>query len=149
MIFNVVLPGVVLANVGYKWLTAAGFGSELTSGVTDTGEFYAFLIDAVPPAGALEIFVYDVNDHSNFSRGNYAQLSISPNDIADAVLARNIAGGSSAGRIVSEALAFLRNKWSVVGNTLTVYDTDDTTVLWTATIASDASAAPVTGSDPI
>jgi hypothetical protein len=83
MTFNVVLPGVVLANVGYKWLTAAGFGSELTSGVTDTGAFYVFLIDAVPPAGALELFAYDVTDPSTFARGNYPILSIAGNtDIA-------------------------------------------------------------------
>jgi len=76
MTFNVVLPGVTLANVGYKWLTAAGFGAELNAGVTDTSQFYTFLIDAVPPAGALEIFAYDVNDHSNSARGNYVQVAI-------------------------------------------------------------------------
>jgi len=83
MTFNVVLPGVLLANVGYKWLTAAGFGSELTSGVTDAGAFYAFLIDATPPVGALELYAYDVTDHSTFARGNYPILSIAGNtDIA-------------------------------------------------------------------
>ncbi len=70
------------------------------------------------------------------------------NAIADAVLDRNIAGGSSTGRKVKEALAFLRNKWTLVGTTLTVYDTDDSTVLWTSDIATDPAATPVTGSDP-
>ena len=75
MTFNVVLPGVILANVAYKWLTASGFGSELTTGVTDAGEFYAFLIDAAPPDGALELYAYDATDHSTFARGNYSVLS--------------------------------------------------------------------------
>ena len=69
------------------------------------------------------------------------------NAIADALLARNIAGGSSTGRIVAESLAFMRNKWAISGSTLTVYGTDDTTALWTATITS-ASGNPVTSVDP-
>lgn len=76
MTFNVVLPGVLLANVRYQWLTDGGFGSVLSSGITDAGVFSVFLIDAVPPAGALEIFAYDVTDTGNFSRGNYPQLAI-------------------------------------------------------------------------
>lgn len=67
---------------------------------------------------------------------------------ADALLARNIAGGSSSGRIVTDALRFLRNKWSVTGTTLTVTQEDDTTSAWTATISTDAAALPITGSDP-
>jgi hypothetical protein len=70
------------------------------------------------------------------------------NEIADGILARNIAGGSSAGRTVKDALSFLRNKWTIVGTTLTVYDTDDTTVLWTGTVTGTAGADPITGSDP-
>ena len=70
------------------------------------------------------------------------------NENADAHLARNVAGGSSTGRTVSQALSFLRNKWTLVGNTLTVYGTDDTTVLWTASVATNPSADPVISSDP-
>ena len=67
---------------------------------------------------------------------------------ADALLARNIAGGSSSGRTVTQALCFLRNKWTVAAGTLTVYGTDDSTTSWTATVSTDASALPVTGNDP-
>lgn len=70
------------------------------------------------------------------------------NAIADALIGRNVSGGSSAGRTIKEALAFLRNKWTVAAGTLTVYDTDDTAVLWTATVTETAGADPVTGSDP-
>jgi hypothetical protein len=75
MIFNVVLPTTLLANVAYKWLTAAGFGLELTSGISDAGDLFVFLIDCVPPAGAIEIYAYDVTDHSNVAKGNYAQVA--------------------------------------------------------------------------
>lgn len=67
---------------------------------------------------------------------------------ADALLGRNVSGGSSTGRTVKQALHFLRNKWTVSGGTLTVYDTDDTTSSWTATVTGTAGADPVTGSDP-
>lgn len=61
------------------------------------------------------------------------------NEIADAILARNIAGGSSGGRTVSQALYALRNKQSVSGGTLTVYGVDDTTSSWTAALTGTAS----------
>lgn len=77
-----------------------------------------------------------------------AENIVDANAIADAILNRNVAGGSSVGRTVKEALAFLRNKWTLVGTTLTVYGTDDTSVLWTATVTATPSADPVTGSDP-
>ena len=69
------------------------------------------------------------------------------NEIADALLNRNIGGGSSAGRLVKEALYALRNKSEIVGTTLSVYDAGDA-LSWTATVASSASADPVTGIDP-
>jgi len=69
-------------------------------------------------------------------------------EVADAVLARNIAGGSSTGRTVTEALRFLRNKFTVSGTSLTVYQEDDTTVSWTSTVSTSATAEPITGSDP-
>jgi hypothetical protein len=66
---------------------------------------------------------------------------------ADALLGRNVAGGSSTGRTVSEAFFFLRNRWIISGGTLTVYATDDTTSSWTATITQTAGN-PVSESNP-
>jgi hypothetical protein len=37
---------------------------------------------------------------------------------------------------------------SISGTTLTVYDTDDVTVLYTATLTTNASAEPITAVDP-
>ncbi len=67
---------------------------------------------------------------------------------ADKLLGRNVAGGSDGGRIVSEAFYFIRNKWTALAGVLTVYGTDDVTVVWTASLSSDAAAAPITGNDP-
>jgi hypothetical protein len=154
VIFTVSLPGAILANVRYQWLVAGALGGALSSGITAVDALFPweFRIEAVPPTNFEELYAYDVTDATNYTKGR-PQISSSSggptaDEIADAILARNIAGGSSSGRIVSEALAFLRNKWEVVNGVLTIYDADDTTVLWTSAIASDASAAPVTGSDP-
>lgn len=70
------------------------------------------------------------------------------NSVADALLNRNLEGGSSAGRLVKEALYPSRNKWSVSGTTLTVYATNDTTVAFTTTLATDPTAETVVSSDP-
>ncbi len=67
---------------------------------------------------------------------------------ADALLARNVSGGSSTGRTVKQAFHFIRNRWVVAAGTLTVYDTDDSTSSWTAAVTGTAGADPVTGVDP-
>jgi hypothetical protein len=71
---------------------------------------------------------------------------------ADALLGRNLAGGSDGGRMVKDALRVLRNKTSITASTLTVYQEDDGLSLpaaWTATLSTSASADPVTGIDPV
>lgn len=67
--------------------------------------------------------------------------------IADALIGRNIAGGGNSGRKVKDAFAFLRNKWTLLSGTLTIYDTDDTTVLWTGA-ATQTAGNPVSAIDP-
>lgn len=66
---------------------------------------------------------------------------------ADALLARNVSGGSSAGRTVKQALHILRNKTSIAGGTLTVTDVDDTTASWTAAVTMTAGD-PISAIDP-
>jgi len=68
-------------------------------------------------------------------------------EIADRLVARNVGGGSDTGRTIKEAIATLRNKMDISGGTLTVYDTDDTTVLFTATITTTAGN-PISTVDP-
>jgi hypothetical protein len=67
--------------------------------------------------------------------------------IADALLGRNIAGGSSAGRTVKQALYRLRNRVAVSAGTATVYQVDDATSEWTAAVTTTAGN-PVTEIDP-
>lgn len=85
---------------------------------------------------------------TNNDKTGYALTAGERTSIADALLGRNVAGGSSTGRLVSDCYAFLRNKWVISGGTLTVYATDDSTPLWTAVVTGTAGADPVTGTDP-
>lgn len=92
-----------------------------------------------------------VINNTHFAAGaidSNALATSAATEIADSILERNIAGGSDGGRTVKDALRFLRNKFTVAGTTLTVYQEDDTTVAWTSTVTSTPSADPVTGSDP-
>lgn len=70
------------------------------------------------------------------------------NAIADAILGRNLEGGSSSGRLVKEALYPLRNRVAVSGGTMTVYGVDDATSKWTATVTTTEGANPITAIDP-
>jgi hypothetical protein len=72
------------------------------------------------------------------------------NQNADALLARNIAGGSSSGRIVSQALYALRNKWVIneSSGVMTIYGTDDATTAWTTQLTSASGATPISESAP-
>lgn len=68
---------------------------------------------------------------------------------ADALLNRDMSAVSDTNaRSPLNALRLLRNKYSISGTTLTVTKEDDTTSAWTSTLTTNASAEPVTGSDP-
>ena len=56
---------------------------------------------------------------------------------------------SPATRCTLQALRFVRNRWQASGSTLTVYQEDDTTAAWTATLTESAGANPVTQVDPV
>lgn len=72
--------------------------------------------------------------------------------LADALLDRDMSLGTDSGtesvRTVRQALRVLRNKWAVVGTTMTVRKEDDATASWTATVSTDPAAEPIVGSDP-
>jgi hypothetical protein len=51
-------------------------------------------------------------------------------------------------RTVRSALRYLRNKVAANTATMSVYTEDDTTAAWTSSLTADASAAPITISDP-
>jgi hypothetical protein len=67
---------------------------------------------------------------------------------ADALLKRDMSAVTGeAARSPLNAFRFNRNKFTISGGTLTVYEEDDTTVAWTATITQTAGD-PVSASDP-
>jgi hypothetical protein len=75
-------------------------------------------------------------------------LTTSGNEaVADAILNRNVEGGSNAGALVKEGFYFLRLPWNTTDTpgVLTVYREDGTTVAWTRTLAVDPTADPITG----
>lgn len=118
------------AAIASDAITAA----KIADGAIDAATFAAGAIDATAIAAD--------------AIGSSELAASAANEIADAVLARNVSGGSSAGRTVSQALHFLRNKWTISAGTLTVYDTDDTTSSWTATVGTDNTAEPIVSNDP-
>jgi hypothetical protein len=70
------------------------------------------------------------------------------NENADALLKRDWTSVTGeAARSVLNALRFLRNKWSIVGGTLTVMREDDATPAWTAEVTQTAGD-PVSEVDP-
>lgn len=68
-------------------------------------------------------------------------------EIADRILARNLAGGSDGGRDIRSALRLHRNKSEILAGTLTVYEENDVTVAWTAAVTTTAGN-PITAVDP-
>ena len=68
---------------------------------------------------------------------------------ADALLNRDMSAVSdTTARSPLNALRALRNKVAISGATMTVYEEDDATSAWTAAVATDAGADPITSVDP-
>jgi len=72
--------------------------------------------------------------------------------IADALLTRDQSAVSPQpalnARCPLNGIRLLDNKWENIANTLTVYKEDDATVAWSASLTVNASASPITSSDP-
>ena len=143
-----------------------------SAGITDTEDF-----DALAGVHVVSIDLADNTDAGFYAAGNdyvvvlqgavidgktvnavLAQFSIQNRyvgaggptaaQIADALLARSLAGGADGGRTVQDALRALRNKVTDAAGTLTVYREDDATPAWTAASTRDATAGALTGVDP-
>jgi hypothetical protein len=123
-----------LATAGYTApLSAAGTRAALGMAAADLDTQLAAIITAVGTRAA-------AGDAMTLTAGE--RLAV-----ADALLARNVAGGGSGTRTVKEALAVLRNRIAVAGGTMTVYAADDVTPLWTA-VATQTAGNPVSEIDP-
>jgi len=88
-------------------------------------------------------------DGANTTVPDAAGVAPTADEVALAILKYDWDGiTGEAARSVLNALRFLRNKWTSSGGTLTVTKENDTDAAWTAALSSDASADPITGSDP-
>lgn len=82
-------------------------------------------------------------------KAGFSLASAEHTSIADALLKRDFAAVTGeAARSALNALRAIRNKVTRSGSTLTVTKEDDATAAWTAAIATDATAAPITEVDP-
>lgn len=160
---NSITSGVI-ANGAIDALTFAAGAINAAAIATDAIDADALATDAVTeivngvwsrdPSDALfngfaGYWLYQAGLNSQFIVSDTTLMVGTPyiESIGDALLNRNVGGGSNAGRLVKEALYALRNKSEITGATLSVYDALDA-LSWTAVVASSSSADPVTGIDP-
>ena len=130
------IQGVTRVNSGVT------LNADTHSGATIAGIVAGGIIAATLASGVLT--------SAKFAAGAIDAAALATDagqEIADALLGRNIAGGSSSGRIVSEALYPLRNRSLIQGSVGTVYQVDDATSAWT--FSPSLGTAPLSGIDPI
>jgi hypothetical protein len=140
---GVTLPSTVASttNITAGTITTV---TNLTNAPT-SGDFTATMKASITTAATAA--TPSVTVTTNNDKTGYALTSAERNSVADALLDRNVSGGSSSGRQVKQALHVLRNKTAIAAGTLTVYDTDDTTTSFTASV-STAASDPISGIDP-
>jgi hypothetical protein len=132
---------------GFSTLTAADVNAEVDTAISDAG-LVASVAD-LPTNAELATALAAADDAVLAA---VAAIPAAPTAVqnADALLGRNVAGGSSTGRTVKEALASLRNRVAFdvpAAGQFTVFDTDDTTPLFTGTYAT-AAGDPVVSLNP-
>lgn len=139
--------GAMAANVITAAATAADFTTEVTTGLALEATLATGITYIDTEVAAIKAKT-DNLPASPAAVGSAMTLTSGERDsVADALLARNVSGGSSAGRTVKQALHILRNKTSIAAGTLTVTDVDDTTSSWTAAVTTTAGN-PISAIDP-
>lgn len=139
--------GAMAANVITAAATAADFTTEVTTGLALEATLATGITYIDTEVAAIKAKT-DNLPASPAAVGSAMTLTSGERDsVADALLARNVSGGSSTGRTVKQALHILRNKTSISAGTLTVTDTDDTTSSWTAAVTTTAGN-PISAIDP-
>lgn len=141
-VYNALLSSYTLPNT---------FGSRLVRTRSTSPSNETFITGSNHIAADVHELQPAVITNADFSAGAIDANALSADacaEIADALLNRNIATGSSTGRTVKDVMKLLRNRVTVSATTLTVYEADGTTVAWTATVASDPTAQPIIGITP-
>ena len=139
-----------------------GYDSALTVFVKDSIATIAGVTNIATDVGALnDIDGSEVTVHAGgiastaFAAGAIDAAALSTDagaELADAHLDRDMAtgtdSGSSAVRTPRDALRSLRNRVDLSGNTLTVFEEDDVTAAWTASLTTTGDSAFPTAMDP-
>lgn len=130
---------------------AAFVDTEVAAILADTDDLQT-RIPAALVGGKMAAQVSSVDDpitvDTVLDKTGYALTAGERTSVADALLGRSRAGGANGGRTVAECLALGRNKWEISGTTLTVYDDDGVTPLYTATV-TQAAGDPITSVTPV
>jgi hypothetical protein len=119
------IPGTYAAGDVVELVVTAAVGGVTTKAVVDSVRLVAFdAVDALP-------------------------VPPTPEENADALLGRSLAGGADGGRTVGQALSRLRNRvvYDSTAGTVTIYDTDDATALWVENAITQA-VQPIVSTDP-
>lgn len=137
---TVALSGTTVSTSQSITSVSGSVGSIATGGITST----SFATDSITATA----IATDAITSAELSATAVAE-------IADGILSRKLdSSGNETSvtateqRTVRAALRYLRNKVAANTATMIVYQEDDTTQAWTSAITADATAAPITISDP-
>jgi hypothetical protein len=147
-------PGLVLAQSEVKVSKNGGGEASAHGSVTEVGGglyAYEFSQDELDTPGYVTARVARTGVRPFVAAHMVLPAPADAAAIADRVLGRSITGGADGGRTVAQALAATRNRVEIDNTStppmLTVYDVDDTTVLWQARVTT-AKGDPLSGVDP-
>lgn len=125
-------------------------GNITASGGGQAGGAASLSLAEVPTLSAADLALIDALIASNLT-SIITSISELPTavDNADTLLKRDMAAVTGeAARSPLNAFRFIRNKFSISGDVLTVTKEDDLTTAWTSVVQTDDTALPVIGNDP-
>jgi hypothetical protein len=138
---DVTIQGLTRINSAVT-LNAGSHSGATIKGIENYANISSVTLNAGTHSGAT---VRGVENYANLP--TLVELAASSiTSMAIAVVNRTIDNTGFGGRTVGSALAGIRNKVVITASTITVYDTDDTTVLWGGEIV--AGGTPLSSVDP-
>lgn len=153
---TIVVDAAGLADANVVKVGPTGSGTAQTAGdlkaTMGTPAGASLAADLAEIEGETDALLAGVIVTTNNDKTGYALTAGERNSVADALLDRDMSVGADSGsstvRTVRQVFRFIRNKWTLIGTTLTVYKEDDATSSWTGTVTTDAAATPITANDP-
>lgn len=132
------------AQITHSGVTFGSGATILTGGIV-AASFAAGAIDAAAIAtGAIDADAIAAN-----AIGASELAQDAAREIADEVLDRDLAGGASgSSRNVRNALRYLRNRVDARSSTMTVFEENDSTAAWTASVTTTTDPSNINHIDP-